>query len=709
MFFVRSRLSLYGQTLAFVIGVIVLALVGIGLFVLSINAQATKDRARQADRQLLAINSEVQQFLLTREMHHAHRADSSLVALMGMLHTDGNWVQTDTEAAYNALQQYDARLADLKQAIEARGVDENSGMEGVFRARVHAVESHVQALGLTDVEVHMLSARRSEKDFIMRERREYIGKVHAAIDRVVQASARATPSVEQHAAIEAGIRAYGATFDELVSLTFAITDAQRDLYHARAVANSELHTVIVNKTRRAEHFYTAAVWSVFATIAIGILVGLRLARSIVRPVRQVQAAAERIVQGKTNIELDLSARGELGKLATALDQVRVHVAKREQAQAAALEARQFAETVLAHVQTGVIVYDADLRFRLWNIAVEALTGIPSTEAVGRTMEETFPGVDMGGYPMYLARAQRGETVTYSEVCMTDASTGRTYWIEGSMAPFRAPDGVIKGVVATVHDVTERYQQVAALREAKQAAEVATRAKSEFVAMVSHELRTPLNGILGMASLMGTTALDDEQQEYLGIIDQCGDHLLGLIGQVLDFSHIESGHFNLKMSSYAPRELLHEVIHVVHAKAEQKGLELSLYLDRTVPSTILGDRRHVKQVLLNLLSNAVKFTEAGRVDIRLCCASSTTLRFEVEDTGIGIPPDKHEMVFSPFSQVDGSMSRAHEGTGLGLSISQRIAEQMGGQIYFESQEHMGSTFYFELPLEPAAVASDRLAA
>ena len=262
--FSHVHLSLYGQTLAFVVGVVLLTLVGIALFLLSINAQATKDRARQSDRQLMAINSEVQQFLLTREVHYAQRADSALVALMGVLHTDENWIKTDTEAAYDALQQYDARLADLRQAVEARGVDENSGIEGAFRARVHAVEALVQAMALTEVEVHMLSARRSEKDFIMRERREYVNKVHAAINRVVQASARAAPSAEQHAAIEAGIRAYGAAFDELVALTFAIADAQRELYEARAVANAELHHVIENKTRRAEHFYMAAVASVFA-------------------------------------------------------------------------------------------------------------------------------------------------------------------------------------------------------------------------------------------------------------------------------------------------------------------------------------------------------------------------------------------------------------------------------------------------------------
>jgi two-component system sensor histidine kinase/response regulator len=334
----------------------------------------------------------------------------------------------------------------------------------------------------------------------------------------------------------------------------------------------------------------------------------------------------------------------------------------------------------------------------WNAHAEEAFGWVRAEAIGmridavvildrdsdggRELREIFEAPVPGGH------ARRLEVLARHR-------SGREFPAELTLSAIRL--GTQIAYAAFIHDVTERKQVEKEREKAQAAAEAGNRAKSEFLANMSHEIRTPMNGVIGMSELLLDTPLDSMQRDYAESIRDSGNALLTVINDILDFSKVEAGKLELEPLEVDLRDTFEDVARLLSIQAHAKGLELTAQIDPRLPPLVEADAGRVRQILLNLAGNAIKFTRAGEVALELkvleTAARGTRVRFEVRDTGIGIPIDRQNALFTPFTQVDASTTRKFGGTGLGLSIVRRLAELMGGESGVESTQGVGSSFWF----------------
>ena len=329
-----------------------------------------------------------------------------------------------------------------------------------------------------------------------------------------------------------------------------------------------------------------------------------------------------------------------------------------------------------------------------------VSGYSEAELIGQRMQDMHAQPDGNLIQSIREALMRGEV--WQGELQDRRKDGSTFWVQTTMVPLIGVEGTDNQVIAINTDISALKNAEEALQRAKESAEAANRAKSDFLANMSHEIRTPMNGIIGMTELALDTALTAEQREYLTLSRTSSEALLAILNDILDFSKIEAGHLDMERVAFKLREAVAQALDVLAVKAYDKGLELVSDVDPSVPDLLRGDPVRMRQILVNLIGNAVKFTASGEVEVSVTAESRTEtqvlLKVRVRDTGIGIPANKVERLFKPFSQVDSSTTREFGGTGLGLSISQSLVRRMDGDIGVESEPGNGTTFWFTCLLD-----------
>ena len=339
---------------------------------------------------------------------------------------------------------------------------------------------------------------------------------------------------------------------------------------------------------------------------------------------------------------------------------------------------------------------------LVNPAYSRITSIPADEAANpESFLRTLHPDDHPKWEAGVRLIDAGESTQQSMDLRFIHPDGKTVWVEYLLRRFDDPVSGTRRVVVAMVDISALKQQAEDLLVSKEAAEQASLAKSQFLAMMSHEIRTPMNGVIGMASLLLETDLTEEQQDCAETIAKSGTDLVDIINDILDFSKVEAGQLDLENAPFELSDCIESAIDLNTMRAAEKRLELMLDVETDLPSRVVGDSTRVRQVLINLISNGVKFTETGEVVLRVSrvgeSADQPEIRFEIIDTGIGIAPENIDRLFESFTQADASITRRYGGTGLGLAISKRLVELMGGIMSCVSRLGEGTTFSFTLPM------------
>ncbi len=465
-------------------------------------------------------------------------------------------------------------------------------------------------------------------------------------------------------------------------------------------------------------------------IAFGALIAVMLALILVlfrfqverRLVQTAEAMRQLALNPTTRMRLPVSSLDEIGCMSHAFNQMADAVREShdtldqriQQRTAELAHSESHSRAIIDSALDCVISIDHDGKVREWNPAAEKTFGYRWADVLDKYLAELIipPPLREAHFKGLLQYLATGEgTVIGKRIEITGMRADGTEFPIEIAVEVVAREG-LPVFVGYLRDLTERKRAEAALVRAKEAAEAANRAKCEFLANMSHEIRTPMNGVIGMTELVLETKLDSEQREYIEVVLQSAECLLRVINDLLDFAKIEAGKLSLEAMGFDLRNQLDDVIKPYVPLAEAKGLSLTYHVESTVPESLTGDPYRLRQILVNLIGNAIKFTERGGITVSVHLAEGPAeresetyhVRFSVKDTGIGIVPEKHQVIFHAFEQADTSHTRRYGGTGLGLAICSELVALMGGRIWVESEIDRGSVFHVELPFRAGSATA-----
>ncbi|HEY3381210.1 MAG TPA: response regulator [Vicinamibacterales bacterium] len=484
-------------------------------------------------------------------------------------------------------------------------------------------------------------------------------------------------------------------------------------------------------------------------VLVALVASYVYARQLTNPILSLQDAVQQVARGDLSVAVSSTSRDEVGDLARSFHQMTQSLVARDRVlHSVRFAAEQFlaadnwrdaADSVLESVGSAlgvdrltlfeILDDDQHNQVAAWRVSW-ARPGMPESPSAGATVPlralqldtgETAHGattchaapgpIGSGDSPDVLAMLGARSLLPvpvmvggrcWGALTIVDAQRERT-WSDTEVSLLRA-------TADTLGSAIERQRAREALVITRDAAESASRAKSQFLANMSHEIRTPINGVMGMLHLLQRTTMTPRQERYAANALSSAQALLSVVGEVLDFSKIEAGRLELEAAVFSVPEVMDRAVRIFAGKADEKSLELAYLVDDDVPADVIGDADRLSQILINLVGNAMKFTSRGEVVARVradtLTADAVRLRFEVRDTGCGVPPEQQAIIFDSFSQGDASMTRAHGGTGLGLTISRELCRLMDGEIGVQSEVGRGSTFWFTATFRPAASSVSR---